>query len=101
MGTACYVKQADEIVALLEKEYGVKPGETTPDGKLSVATARCLGSCGLAPILVVDTEVLGKETAESTLKYVKALLAGELSNGKKATMPAITEDEDELEEVDA
>ena len=42
------------------KGYGVKPGETTPDGKLSVLTARCLGSCGLAPAVVLDNAVMGK-----------------------------------------
>ncbi len=75
MGTACYVKRAAEIVASLQAEFGVEPGQTTPDGKLSVATARCLGSCGLAPVIVVDGEVLGRETPESTLSRLKALLA--------------------------
>ena len=74
MGTACYVKRAAEIVAALQREYGVEPGQTTGDGKLSVATARCLGSCGLAPVLVVDGEVLGRETPESTLDALHALV---------------------------
>lgn len=74
MGTACYVKRAAEIVAALQREYGVEPGQTTEDGKLSVATARCLGSCGLAPVLVVDGEVLGRETPESTLDALRALV---------------------------
>jgi len=84
MGTACYVKQAAEIVALLQKEFGIEPGQTTPDGKLSVATARCLGSCGLAPVLVVDNEVLGRETPESTLEFVKKVMNGKSANGKTA-----------------
>lgn len=74
MGTACYVRRAAEIVAALQVEYGVEPGQTTADGKLSIATARCLGSCGLAPVLVVDGEVLGRETPESTLERLKALV---------------------------
>jgi bidirectional [NiFe] hydrogenase diaphorase subunit len=41
-------------------EFGVQAGETTPDGRLSVLTARCLGSCGLAPVAVLDGEVLGR-----------------------------------------
>ena len=74
MGTACYVKRAAEIVTALQAEFGIEPGETTADGSLSVATARCLGSCGLAPVLVVDGEVLGRETPEGTLDKVRALI---------------------------
>lgn len=74
MGTACYVKRAAEIVALLQNEFGVAPGQTTPDGKLSIATARCLGSCGLAPVLVLDGEVVGRETPEATLARVHTML---------------------------
>lgn len=74
MGTACYVKRAAEIVAALQQEFGIEPGQTTPDGALSVATARCLGSCGLAPVLVVDGEVLGRETPESLIETLRARL---------------------------
>ncbi len=74
MGTACYVKRAAEIVSAVQDEYRIKPGETTADGKLSLATARCLGSCGLAPVLVVDDEVLGKETPESTLNKIRSII---------------------------
>jgi bidirectional [NiFe] hydrogenase diaphorase subunit len=76
MGTACYVKRAAEIMAELRAAFGLEPGQTTPDGKLSLATARCLGSCGLAPVLVIDGEVVGRETPESTLKRLQSLLAG-------------------------
>jgi bidirectional [NiFe] hydrogenase diaphorase subunit len=76
MGTACYVKGATEIVAALEKEFGIKAGETTPDKKFTLVEARCLGSCGLAPILLLNGEVLGKETPESTLAKIKALMKG-------------------------
>lgn len=71
MGTACYVKRAAEIVAALQKEYGIAPGETTSDGAFSLATARCLGSCGLAPVLVLDGDVLPRETPETTLEQVR------------------------------
>lgn len=60
MGTACYIKGAPTLLAGIEQKYGVKPGETTPDGKLSVLTARCVGSCGLAPAVVLDGDVAGK-----------------------------------------
>jgi bidirectional [NiFe] hydrogenase diaphorase subunit len=70
MGTACYVKRAAEIVAALQKEYGIAAGETAADGVFSLATARCLGSCGLAPVLVLDGEVLPRETPETALEQV-------------------------------
>jgi bidirectional [NiFe] hydrogenase diaphorase subunit len=74
MGTACYVKRAAKIVASLQAEYGIAPGQTTPDDSLSVATARCLGSCGLAPVLVLDGEVTGRVTPEQALDRVRTLL---------------------------
>ncbi len=71
MGTACYIKGAGNLLNALEKKYGVKPGQTTPDGNVSVVTARCLGSCGLAPAAVLDGEVLGKLDAAETLKRLE------------------------------
>jgi bidirectional [NiFe] hydrogenase diaphorase subunit len=59
-GTACYIKGAPALLSALERAHGIKPGETTADGELSVLTARCLGSCGLAPAAVLDSVVLGK-----------------------------------------
>ncbi len=79
MGTACYVKRAAEIVAALQQEYCVNTGETTRDGSLSLSTARCLGSCGLAPVLVLDGEVLPRETPESTLIRVRERIVGSRS----------------------
>jgi len=75
MGTACYVKRAAEIVAVLQSEFGIESGQTTADGVLSLATARCLGSCGLAPVLVMDGEVLGRETPEGVLEKVRQMVA--------------------------
>ncbi len=60
MGTACYVKGAGQILQALEQKHGIKAGETTEDGKVSLVTARCLGACGLAPAVVFDGEVAGK-----------------------------------------
>jgi bidirectional [NiFe] hydrogenase diaphorase subunit len=74
MGTACYVKHAADIVAALQQKYGIEPGQTTPDNRLSLNMARCLGSCGLAPVLVLDGEVLGRETPDSALEHVEALV---------------------------
>ena len=55
LGTACYVKGSDKILAELEKELGIKVGETTPDGEISLAEARCIGECGVAPVVSIDS----------------------------------------------
>ena len=62
LGTACYVKGAQELLDAIEAEIGVKAGETSPDGKYSVEATRCIGACGLAPVLTVNGEVYGRLT---------------------------------------
>ena len=69
-GTACHVKGADHIIDALEEKFGIAAGETTEDRKFSLTTARCLGSCGLAPVIVVDGTVMAKETPESAVFHV-------------------------------
>jgi bidirectional [NiFe] hydrogenase diaphorase subunit len=64
LGTACYIKGAALLVDVAKRDLGVAPGETTVDRKVSVLSARCLGSCGLAPAVVYDNEVAGKVTPE-------------------------------------
>ena len=73
-GTACFVKGADRIVDALQRTHGVLAGQTTPDGRLSLTTARCIGSCGLAPLIVVDGEILGPIDVERALGEVAARL---------------------------
>ncbi len=63
-GTACYVKGAGEIVDFMKEEFGLEPGQTTPDGKLTFMVARCVGACGLAPVMILDGEVVGKLSVE-------------------------------------
>ncbi len=70
-GTACYIKGSSKSLAAVEETYKIKPGDTTEDGNLSLLTARCLGSCGLAPAGVFDGEVLGKLTPEKVLERVQ------------------------------
>jgi bidirectional [NiFe] hydrogenase diaphorase subunit len=60
MGTACYIKGAPQLLSAMQRDLEIKPGETTADGRVSLLTARCLGSCGLAPAVVYDHEVAGK-----------------------------------------
>jgi bidirectional [NiFe] hydrogenase diaphorase subunit len=59
-GTACYIKGAPALLSELEKRFKLKPGQTTEDGSLSLLTARCVGSCSLAPAAVLDRDVVGK-----------------------------------------
>ena len=54
LGTACYVKGSDKILEALEENLGIKCGETTADGKISLAEARCIGECGIAPVVSID-----------------------------------------------
>src|SRR5215831_2920178 len=65
LGTACYIKGAPQLLDTLHKALDIHPGETTPDGKVSLLTARCLGSCGLAPAVVYDSNVAGKVTTQA------------------------------------
>jgi bidirectional [NiFe] hydrogenase diaphorase subunit len=76
MGTACFVKRAGDIVESLENEYAIKAGETTPDGKLSINIARCLGNCGLAPMIILDGKVLAKQTPESMQQNCREVIRG-------------------------
>lgn len=71
MGTACYLRGGEDIILDLEKELGVGINVTTPDGEFSVEAVRCLGCCGLAPVLVVNGEVHGK-VLKSQLKGIIA-----------------------------
>ncbi|MGN1104270.1 MAG: NADH-quinone oxidoreductase subunit NuoE [Candidatus Coproplasma sp.] len=64
LGTACYVKGSDKILAAVEKELRISCGECTPDGKFSIDSCRCVGACGLAPVMIVDDDVYGKLTPE-------------------------------------
>lgn len=60
MGTACYVKGAPDILAALEREMGVSSGETTPDGRFTISEVRCLGCCGIAPVISIDDEIISE-----------------------------------------
>ena len=77
-GTACHVKGSASIAESLSQHYNVPVGKTTEDGLLSLTTARCLGSCGLAPVTVLDGGVHGKATSERIIQLVEQVLADEV-----------------------
>jgi bidirectional [NiFe] hydrogenase diaphorase subunit len=66
-GTACYIKGAAKLLQTIEQKFGIRPGETTEDGQFSLVTARCLGSCGLAPVAVFDQQISGMVTQEALM----------------------------------
>jgi bidirectional [NiFe] hydrogenase diaphorase subunit len=72
-GTACYINGAKDILNGLDRTLGVKPRQTTADGKLSVLTARCVGSCSLAPAVIVDGDVQGKVDAGELVARLEAM----------------------------
>jgi NADH:ubiquinone oxidoreductase subunit E len=66
LGTACYVKGGKEIAEKILKDLGIANyGESTKDGRFTYEKARCFGSCGLAPVMVIDGKIYGKVTLES------------------------------------
>jgi len=60
LGTACYVRGGKALSDQLKKEFGIEEGETTPDRMFTLETVRCLGACGLGPVIVVDENVHGR-----------------------------------------
>ena len=64
LGTACYVKGSQSILDKVQEELNIDVGQTTPDGKFSLDATRCLGACGLAPVLVINEDVYGKLTPD-------------------------------------
>ena len=73
-GTACFVKGAERLLEAVAADYGLRPGQTTPDRKLSLAQARCLGACGIAPAVVYDRVTEGKQTPESVRRRLEELV---------------------------
>ena len=64
MGTACYVRGAEKILDAFEKELGIMPGETDKAGLFSLTSLRCVGACGLAPVITVNEDVYGRLTVD-------------------------------------
>lgn len=71
LGTACFVRGAENILKELEKRLNIKPGQTTPDGKYSIDALRCVGACGLAPVVMIDGKVFGRVKVEELDKILE------------------------------
>ena len=71
LGTACYVGGAEQLIEKAEQVLGVKLGETTPDGAITIEACRCVGACSQAPVIAVDEELFGNLTASKLPKLLK------------------------------
>jgi NADH:ubiquinone oxidoreductase subunit E len=73
LGTACYVKGVEKVMEELVEDLGIQPGQTTSDGNFTLQPTRCLGCCGLAPVMMIDDQVYGRLVAtdvpEILMKY--------------------------------
>jgi bidirectional [NiFe] hydrogenase diaphorase subunit len=74
-GTACYVKGSEKIEQAIGDAFNIKPGETTADGVVSLTRARCLGSCGIAPVVILNGEIRGKEGPDAVSARVKEAIS--------------------------
>lgn len=72
-GTACHITGAAAILIRIKDRLGIGPKETTSDDKISLLTARCLGACSIAPAVIVDGQVRGKQTATSVVERLEEL----------------------------
>ncbi|PID59173.1 NAD(P)H-dependent oxidoreductase subunit E [candidate division KSB3 bacterium] len=71
MGTACYVKGADKVLLEFERVLGIKSGEVTPDQNFSIESLRCVGACGLAPVVMINEKVYGKVKTEQVREILE------------------------------
>ena len=71
MGTACYVRGAEKVLDEFKKELGLQVGQTTPDGKFSLSSLRCVGACGLAPVVMVGDKTYGRVATDDVRNILK------------------------------
>ena len=75
MGTACYIKGADRILKDLEHKFGISVGQTTDDALFSLLSARCVGSCSMAPVVIYDNKAKGKLSSQEALKNAQEIVS--------------------------
>ncbi|MBN1108226.1 MAG: NADH-quinone oxidoreductase subunit NuoE [Bacteroidales bacterium] len=71
MGTACYVRGAEKVLDEFKKELGLQVGQTTPDGKFSLSSLRCVGACGLAPVVMIGDKTYGRVAPDDVRNIIK------------------------------
>ncbi len=75
MGTACYIKGGQAIVDAVGKAFNVEPGKTTADRQLSLLIARCVGACGLAPVVLIDNEIAPQASIEELPQRIAEVIS--------------------------
>ena len=86
MGTACYVRGSEKLLEEFKRVLGIEVGETTPDGKFSLDCLRCVGACGLAPVVMIGEKVYRSEEHTSALQSLTNLVCRLLLEKKKNTV---------------
>lgn len=71
MGTACYVRGAEQVLAEIKHRLSIDVGQTTPDGKFSLSSLRCVGACGLAPVVLVGEKVYGRVSPQQVKDIIE------------------------------
>ncbi|HPF03515.1 MAG TPA: NADH-quinone oxidoreductase subunit NuoE [Bacteroidales bacterium] len=71
MGTACYVRGAEKVLDEFKKELGLQVGQTSPDGKFSLSSLRCVGACGLAPVVMIGDKTYGRVAPDDVRNIIK------------------------------
>jgi NADH:ubiquinone oxidoreductase subunit E len=83
MGTACYVKGSKNILDTIEKELGIKEGETSSDGEFSITATRCIGACGLAPVFSVGEDIHGSVDVSESKRIIRTLKSRVRKDGSR------------------
>jgi len=84
MGTACYVRGAEQVLAEFKRQLSIEVGQTSPDGKFSLSSLRCVGACGLAPVVTVGEKVYGRVSPQQVNKIIAEYQEGCASEAKSA-----------------
>jgi NADH-quinone oxidoreductase subunit E len=81
-GTACHVRGADKILNVLENEFKIREGETTPDLSMTLETVGCIGCCGLAPVATINEEVVGEIDSKKVEEIINTIKRQNLDTAK-------------------
>lgn len=84
MGTACYVRGAEQVLSEFKRQLHIEVGETSPDGKFSLSSLRCVGACGLAPVVTVGEKVYGRVSPQQVGKIIAEYQEGCPSEAQSA-----------------
>lgn len=84
MGTACYVRGAEQVLAEFKRKLNIEVGQTTPDGKFSLSCLRCVGACGLAPVVQVGEKVYGRVSPQQVKEIIAEYQEGCITNEAKS-----------------